>query len=268
VGYVFDFKDSRAYVQWASRECNQHTAAMQSRLMMDLLKPMPGESILDIGCGDGASSLPLIEQGLNVTGIDPSPYMLELCANRMGQRIDLYRGSAEDLPFDDNSFNHSIFFISLEFSENPLKAIEEAFRVSKDRVFFGFLNRFALKGVQRWRKEFMQIDVFNHARLFTSWEMKKMVRSLAGPVPVTWRTVCQLPNASVKMFQTIEQSDIVQRCPFGAFVGMVVTLVPRFRTRPLAMRFIPEKHSPLIHGSAPVGTSVARQSTPHESKVS
>jgi ubiquinone/menaquinone biosynthesis C-methylase UbiE len=264
VGYVFDFNDSRAYVEWAARECHRSIALMQSRLMIDLLRPAHGETILDIGCGAGASAQPLIERGLNVTGIDPSPYMLEIAATRIGPRIDLYRGYAEDLPFDDNSFNHAVFFISLEFTENPLKAIEEAFRVAKDRVFFGFLNRFALKGVQRWRKEFIQTDVLNHARLFTSWELKKMVRSVAGPVPVSWRTVCQLPNASVKFFQTIEQSYIVQRCPFGAFVGMVVTLVPRFRTRPLAMRFLPEKHSPLLHGSAPAGTSVVRSSTPHQ----
>jgi ubiquinone/menaquinone biosynthesis C-methylase UbiE len=266
VGYVFDFHDSRAYDEWASRECNRYTTAMQSRLMVDLLNPAPGESILDIGCGFGASSLPLIEKGLNVTGLDPSPYMLELGATRIGNRVDLYRAYAEDLPFDDNSFNHAVFFISLEFTENPLKAIEEAFRVAKDRVFFGFLNRFALKGVQRWRKEFLQVDVFNHARLFTSWEMKKMVRSVAGPVPISWRTVCQPPSTSVKMFETIEQSGIVQRCPFGAFVGLVVTLVPRFRTRPLAIRFEPEKHSPFLHGSAPVGTSISRNRTPHPPK--
>jgi hypothetical protein len=29
----------------------------------------------------------------------------------------------------------------------------------------------------------------------------------------------------------------VQRCPFGTFAGMVITLVPRFRTRPLALRY-------------------------------
>jgi SAM-dependent methyltransferase len=266
MGYVFDFQDSRDYVEWVSRKSNQQTAALQYRLMVDLLKPVQGESILDIGCGAGASTLPLIEMGLNVTGLDPSPYMLELCAARLGRRIDLYRGYAEDLPFDDNSFNHAVFFISLEFTENPLKAIEEACRVAKDRVFFGFLNRFALKGVQRWRKHCLQAGVFRHARLFTAWELKKMVRSLAGPIPVSWRTACQLPQTPVKMFQSIEQSDILQRCPFGAFVGLVVTLIPRFRTRPLAIRFTPDKHPRVIHGSAPVGTATFQEGSVHPSK--
>ena len=221
--------------------------------MVNLLKPEAGESILDIGCGAGGSIAPLLEMGLNVTGLDASPYMLELAANRLGQKVDLYRGVAEDLPFDDNSFNHAFFFISLEFIDDAAKAIEEACRVAKDRVFFGFLNRFALKGVQRWRKSFWSSDVFAHARLFSVWELKKQVRSIAGPVPIAWRTVCQLPHTSGNMFQTIERSAILQRCPFGAFAGMVVTLVPRFRTRPLAMRYQPEKGRRVLPKSIPAG---------------
>ena len=60
-----------------------------------------------------------------------------------------------------------------------------------------------------------------------------MIRSIIGQVPVSWRTVCQLPVPSGKFVSNLEQSKIIQRCPFGAFVGMVVVLVPRFRTRPL-----------------------------------
>jgi SAM-dependent methyltransferase len=254
MGYVFDFQDARAYTQWASRQPNLWSAAMESKLMAHLLKPAPGESILDIGCGDGASALPLLEMGLNVTGIDPSPYMLELATDRLGQRVDLYRGFGEDLPFDDNSFNYALFFLSLEFTDDPQLAVEEACRVAKDRVFFGLLNRFALKGVQRWRKSFWEAPVFEHARLFTVWELKKMVRSAAGPVPITWRTACQLPRGSGGVIQSIERLEIVQRCPFGAFAGLVVTLVPRFRTRPLAMRYTPETHSRVVPGTAATGS--------------
>jgi hypothetical protein len=67
------------------------------------------------------------------------------------------------------------------------------------------------------------------------------VRDTAGPVPIQWRTVLQLTNAKGKLTQAFEQSEIVQRCPFGAFAGLVATLVPRFRTRPLAIRYQPKK---------------------------
>lgn len=259
MGYVFDFKDARAYVQWMSRQRDQWISALEIELMVNLLKPAPGDSILDIGCGAGAAAVPLLEKGLNVTGLDPSPYMLDLCLERAGHRVDLYRGYAEDLPFDDNAFNHAIFFISLEFVEDPAKAIKEACRVAKDRVFFGFLNRFALKGAQRWRTGCCVGEVFKHARLFSVWELKHMVRSVAGPVPIAWRTVCQLPHGSAKLLQSLESSDIVQRCPFGAFAGLTATLLPRFRTRPLAIRYKPEKAHRVMAGSAPVGPSILKE---------
>jgi SAM-dependent methyltransferase len=255
MGYVFDFRDSRAYADWAAQQCEHWSAQMQTRLMVQMLRPARGESILDIGCGTGSALLPLLETGLNVTGLDPSPYMLAMCAERLGQRVDLYRGVAEDLPFDDNSFNHAMFFISMEFVDDPVKAVEEACRVAKDRVFIGFLNRFALKAAQRWHKEAWGAEVFDHARLFSVWELKRIMRSVAGSVPISWRTVCQLPQAPGKMFHGIEHSELVQRCPFGTFAGLVATLVPRFRTRPLAIRYIPDKARPVVAGSLTAGTA-------------
>jgi ubiquinone/menaquinone biosynthesis C-methylase UbiE len=42
------------------------------------------------------------------------------------------------LPFDDNSFNHACLFTSLEFVDDPKKALAEAFRVAKDGCLSGF----------------------------------------------------------------------------------------------------------------------------------
>ncbi len=237
MGHVFDFQEARKYAQTISEPRYQCVLALESQLMLNLLKPVCNETVLDIGCGTGTSIEPLIESGLNVTGIDPSPYMLDIAAANLGQRLELYRGYAEDLPFDDNSFNHACFFTSLEFVEDPEKAVAEACRVAKDKVFVGFLNRYALKGFQRRLQGIFTATIFNHARFFSIWELKSLVRCMAGPVPVTWRTVAQLPNASTKLIQAFEKSEIVQRSPFGAFAGLVVTLVPRFRTRPLAIRY-------------------------------
>ena len=209
--------------------------------MLNLLKPVSGETVLDIGCGTGASIEPLIESGLNVTGIDPSQYMLDIATVRLGRRLELYRGFAEDLPFDDNSFNHACFFTSLEFVDDPTKAMAEACRVAKDKVFIGFLNRYAIKGIERRLRGVFTTTIFNRARFFSIWELKALVRCMAGPVPVSWRTLAQLPSPSARMLQVFAQSQLVQRSPFGAFAGLVVTLVPRFRTRPLAIRYRPKR---------------------------
>lgn len=237
MGYVFDFRDAKAYELWFEERRNRLATELESRLMLDMLKPAAKELVLDIGCGVGASLKPLLDQDLSVTGIDPSPYMLDIVFNRLANKVDLYRGFAEDLPFDDNSFNHACFFTSLEFVDDPKKALSEAFRVAKDKVFLGVLNRYALKGVQRRVVGVFTQTIYNRAQFFSIWELKRMVRELLGDVPISWRTVCLFPEPSGPLVSSIERSALVQRCPFGTFAGMVVTLVPRFRTKPLALRY-------------------------------
>ncbi len=237
MGYVFDFNDANAYEHWFYKNRNRLAAELESRLMLNMLKPSPGELVLDIGCGIGSILTPLLDAGLQVTGIDPSPYMLDIILAQFNNRVDLYRGKAEDLPFDDNSFNHACFFSSLEFVDDPQKAIEEACRVAKDKVFIGVLNRYAIKGIQRRVQGIFNHTIFNRAEFFSVWQLKRMVRELMGPVPISWRTVCQFPNVSGKFFVNLEKSHLVQRCPFGTFAGVVVTLVPRLKTRPLALRY-------------------------------
>ncbi len=206
--------------------------------MVDMLKPIQGESLLDIGCGSGVSIKPFFDKGLNVTGIDPSPYMLDFAAEQYGHQVDFYRGFAEDLPFDDNSFNHASLVTTLEFVDDPVKAISEACRVAKDRIFLGVMNRYALKGVERRLKGIFHHTIYNRAQFYSVWELKGMIRDILGNgVPISWRTVSQFPMSTGKVICNLEKSDIVQRFPFGAFAGIVASLVPRFRTRPMTLRY-------------------------------
>ena len=43
---------------------------------LDLLDPQPGETILDVGCGEGALTEKIAERGARVVGIDNSPEMV------------------------------------------------------------------------------------------------------------------------------------------------------------------------------------------------
>lgn len=248
MGHVFDFKDAIAYEQWLKKPETKVALELETRLMQTLLQPMRGESVLDIGCGTGAGLQAFLEMELLATGLDPSTYMLDIASRNVGNRADLYRGFAEDLPFDDNSFNYACLFTTLEFVDNPQKALEEACRVAKDRIFIGVLNRYAIKAIQRRVKGMFSASIYNHAQFFSVWGLKQRIRKIVGHTPISWRTVCQLTSQSGKIAASLEQSKIIQRCPFGAFAGMVVILVPRFRTRPLTMRYRAGDSSGAISG--------------------
>jgi SAM-dependent methyltransferase len=237
MGYVFDFNDAKAYQRWLNEPDNQQVLKLQNRLLLDMLKPLPGKTILDIGCGTGASLIPFIEAGLTGTGIDPSPYMLDIAAGNLDHRVDLHRGFAEDLPFEDNAFHYASMITTLEFVEDSRKAIAEACRVAKHKLFVGVLNRYAIKGVERRIKGIFFRTFYNQARFFSVWELKQIFRDQLGDVPISWKTVCQLPSVTNRFARMVERFSLLQSCPFGMYAGMVVTLAPRFTTKPLALAY-------------------------------
>jgi ubiquinone/menaquinone biosynthesis C-methylase UbiE len=248
MGTVFDFKDAQAYSRWMDDPRNKSVLESESRLMMEMLAPLETDSAVSIGGCAGSRLLPFVDQGINLTAIDASPYMLDLLGAYCGSRIELYRGNLEDLPFEDNSFNHACLVTTLEFVDRPERVIAEACRVAKDKLFIGFLNRYAIKGVQRRVSGMFRKTLFNRASFFSIWELKKYVKAVAGDVPIAWRTVGQFPDTGGFFKDRIEQSRVIQRFPFGAFAGMVVTLVPRFKTRPLALRHYSKGHTETVPG--------------------
>lgn len=65
--------------------------------VLDLLAPMPGERILDLGCGDGALTAQLAALGVQVTGLDASESMVQAARAR---GLDVIHGNARDMDFD------------------------------------------------------------------------------------------------------------------------------------------------------------------------
>jgi ubiquinone/menaquinone biosynthesis C-methylase UbiE len=238
MGHVFDFHDARKYEEWCNTPRSRAVIEMESRLMLDMLRPARGDTVLDIGCGIGQRLFSFLELGIDVTGIDPSPYMLDIARKSLGNRVDFHRAFAEDLPFCDNSFNHASIVTTLEFVENPHKALEEAFRVAKDRVFLGILNRYAARAVNlRVRGMVDQNNVYRHAVFFSTWRLKQMIRRILGNVPIHCRSICHLPAATGGIVGRIERWRFMQRCPFGDFAGVLVIPVPRLRTHPITIKY-------------------------------
>ena len=62
---------------------------------------LPPQKILDVGCGTGFLSLPLIERGYRVSGLDNSPAMLEKAAHNANERglfLPLIEGDMRRMP--------------------------------------------------------------------------------------------------------------------------------------------------------------------------
>ena len=83
-----------------------------------------GNTVLDLGSGTGAA----FDQLLNyeTTAIDPDKKMLEL--NTFENKV---LGSAEDLPFNDNSFDNVFCSFVWRNVTDTSKALEEVYRVLK-----------------------------------------------------------------------------------------------------------------------------------------
>jgi ubiquinone/menaquinone biosynthesis C-methylase UbiE len=238
MGYVFDFKDARHYDTWFENPQNRFVADLEDELMVRLLDPVRGERILDIGCGTGRQLCLFLEKGADVTGLDPSPHMLEIAKKKVGRRVRLHEGEAEDLPFEDNSFDVATLVTTLEFVDDPQEALKEACRVAKDRIFLGVLNRYSLKGIERRVKGIFSESVFNRARFFSVWGLRRQLREVLGETPSRWATVPQLPASLRRYTRCIERSALVQRFPFGTFIGMAVTLVPKYRTKNIPIEYV------------------------------
>lgn len=93
--------------------------------------------ILDVGMGDcGCMALFLARRGFHVTGIDHSSWAIHKSREEAARfkpkgSFQARRAKAENIPFEDNSFDAVFSYHSLHHMDNIEKAIKEMFRVCR-----------------------------------------------------------------------------------------------------------------------------------------
>jgi len=118
-------------LQWEYREWRTPSRAsfLQEELdhaMLDTVAWVPGERVLDIGCGAGAYSRKLAEKKLNVTGLDLSG---ELLLRAAATGLPLLQASGEQLPVADQSFDTIFCHKTAYLFAQPATALAEFRRV-------------------------------------------------------------------------------------------------------------------------------------------
>src|SRR5262245_44282439 len=94
----------------------------------------PGERVLDVACGTGNLTIPAARSGAKVTGVDIAPNLLEqgrVRAQAEGLAIQFDEGDAEDLPYEDASFDTVITMFGAMFTPRPEVATAELLRVCR-----------------------------------------------------------------------------------------------------------------------------------------
>jgi SAM-dependent methyltransferase len=98
------------------------------------LNPRAGERILDLATGTGWTSRIVARRGAIVTGVDIAYGLIEAAERQAAvERLPVrYRqGDAEDLPFDDASFDAIVSTYGVMFASRPDAAAKELARVCK-----------------------------------------------------------------------------------------------------------------------------------------
>lgn len=86
------------------------------------------DDVLDLGCGTGALTRKIVGRAGTTIGIDLSESMLGV-ARQVCPAATFQQGSADDLPFEDSSFDTVVSAFMLMFLSDPKKAVGEMQRV-------------------------------------------------------------------------------------------------------------------------------------------
>jgi SAM-dependent methyltransferase len=122
--------------------------------------------ILDIGCGTGAN-LDLLVQFGNAEGVDVSDEALEFC-RRKG--LTVKKGLAEDLPYEDESFDITTALDVVEHLDNDVAGLKEMYRVTKRG---GYSLVFVPAFMWLWG---VQDDVSNHRIRYTKQQIVERLK--------------------------------------------------------------------------------------------
>ena len=160
---VFD-KYAEEYDKWF--DVNQRVYQSEV-LAIKTLIPARGTGI-EIGTGTGRFSAAF---GITI-GIEPSKTMAEIAKTR---GITIYDTKAEELPFNNNSFDFVLMVTTICFLEDPLQALREIRRILRPtgKIIIGMLDKDSLLGKEYEHKK-------QHSKFYQYALFIQLIRFLSG----------------------------------------------------------------------------------------
>ena len=154
------------YEEWFDKHPKVYEAEIKA--IKKLLKPF--EDGIEIGIGSGRFALPF---GINL-GVEPSHKMAEISRSK---GIEVIEAAAEDLPFEDNSFDFALMVTTICFVDDALKSLTEIYRILKPGGFciVGFVDRDSSIG-KLYEKNRHMSRFYKEATFFTTEEVIELLK--------------------------------------------------------------------------------------------
>jgi ubiquinone/menaquinone biosynthesis C-methylase UbiE len=111
--------------------------------LLEALDLDAGSRVLDVAAGNGNATLAAARRGCHVTATDYVEGLLEQTRRRAeaeGADVEIRVADAENLPFEDDSFDAVMSTIGVMFTPNPDKAAAELLRVCRPGGKIGLAN--------------------------------------------------------------------------------------------------------------------------------
>jgi len=110
---------------------------------VERLSIKPGMKVLDVACGAGTASIAAACAGADVTGIDIAQNLIDQAianAKQAGVTARFEVGDAEDLPFEDSSFDVVMTMFGAMFAPRPELTASELKRVCRSGGLIAMAN--------------------------------------------------------------------------------------------------------------------------------
>jgi SAM-dependent methyltransferase len=170
-----------------------------------------GQRVLDVGCGTGGFSVAIAEKtGAEVVGCDRSPSFLTYARQR-STAVELVRGDAMRLPFDDSSFDRVLMSLLVHQLDDPGRAMAEAFRVLRREG--AVVVRTVLPGAAAARIPFRFFPTLARAQAEQMPSLDELTRwmSVAGFVDIRSREVYRNKRLDLEAVEAHLRAEVDRR---------------------------------------------------------
>ena len=131
----------------------EHIKGVDIYILDQILKDryQPGTNILDVGCGNGRNLKWFYQASFKIHGIDPNMERLKQCKELYKlQQENFMKATAEEIPYEANSFDHVICVAVLHFAvdlSHFYKMFEELLRILKPQgtLFIRVASNFGME---------------------------------------------------------------------------------------------------------------------------